>query len=191
MRRRRFLLLLPAVAALAVAPRVLGDEPTVPVGLQAELLLRAAAYDREMGARARPRLSLLLVTAKGDAGSVASGAAFRRALGVSPQIAGVGVDLTEQSFEGVAALAARCRAGVAVVVLSSGLAAAVPELARALEGANLLSVALVADDVSRGAVLGFDLVSGRPKLVVHLSQAQKQQVRFNAQLLKLARVIGR
>jgi hypothetical protein len=37
-------------------------------------------------------------------------------------------------------------------------------------------------------VLGFDLVSGHPKLLVKLEQARKQQVSFPASVLSLMKV---
>jgi hypothetical protein len=37
-------------------------------------------------------------------------------------------------------------------------------------------------------VLGFDLVSGRPKLLVNLTQAKKQKVDLAAEILKLMKV---
>jgi hypothetical protein len=46
----------------------------------------------------------------------------------------------------------------------------------------------MADYVPAGIVLGFDLVSGRPKLVVNLSQARRQHVDFRAEVLKLMKV---
>jgi hypothetical protein len=38
-------------------------------------------------------------------------------------------------------------------------------------------------------VLGFDLVGGKPKLVVHLRRAREQAVELSSQVLKLAKVI--
>ena len=37
-------------------------------------------------------------------------------------------------------------------------------------------------------VLGFDLVSGKSKLLCHLGQAKKQHVAFKAEVLKLMKV---
>ena len=45
-----------------------------------------------------------------------------------------------------------------------------------------------APHVPKGAVLGFDLVSGKPKLLVHLTQAKKQNAAFKAEALKLMKV---
>ena len=44
------------------------------------------------------------------------------------------------------------------------------------------------DYVPGGIVLGFDVVSGRPKLLVHLTQAKRQNVALRAEALKLMRV---
>jgi hypothetical protein len=51
-----------------------------------------------------------------------------------------------------------------------------------------LTVAAIPDYVELGVVLGFDVLSGRPKLLVHLGQARRQHVDLRADLLKLARV---
>ena len=53
----------------------------------------------------------------------------------------------------------------------------------------MLSVAADPGEVPKGIVLGFDLVSGKPKIVVHLGQAKKQEVSFKAEFLKLAKVL--
>jgi len=37
-------------------------------------------------------------------------------------------------------------------------------------------------------VLGFELVSSKPRLLVHLSQARKQNVDFRAEVLKLVQI---
>ncbi|HEX7668231.1 MAG TPA: YfiR/HmsC family protein, partial [Polyangiaceae bacterium] len=58
----------------------------------------------------------------------------------------------------------------------------------ALQGADLLTVSTVPSYVQHGIVLGFDLVSGHPKLLVHLRQARSQQVALRPEVLKLMRV---
>jgi hypothetical protein len=42
--------------------------------------------------------------------------------------------------------------------------------------------------VPAGIVLGFDVVSGRPKLLVNLTQAKRQNVSLRAEALKLMKV---
>jgi hypothetical protein len=53
----------------------------------------------------------------------------------------------------------------------------------------VLTVASSAQDVENGIVLGFDVISGKPKLVVSLTQARKQNVAFNAAVLKMMKVL--
>jgi hypothetical protein len=77
----------------------------------------------------------------------------------------------------------------AIIVVSAALANYMEPIARALDGLSVLSVGISASYVAQGAVLGFDVESGRPKLVVHLEQARRQQVAFRPELLNLARVI--
>jgi len=54
---------------------------------------------------------------------------------------------------------------------------------------RVLTAGAMTEYVSEGIVLGFDLVSGRPKILVHLEQARKQNVVLTAQLLKLAVIV--
>src|SRR5438874_366246 len=54
----------------------------------------------------------------------------------------------------------------------------------------LLTASAVASQVTLGIVLGFDLVSGKPKLLVHLGQARRQHVDLSAEVLKLMRVVA-
>jgi hypothetical protein len=58
----------------------------------------------------------------------------------------------------------------------------------ALDGVNVLTVSAVADYVPRGIVLGFDLVGGHPKMLIHLTQARRQHVAFMSDVLKLMQV---
>jgi len=75
------------------------------------------------------------------------------------------------------------------VYLTPGLRGEIPAIARALEGVQIISVAAVDGYVSGGAILGFELVSGRPRMVLNLPQARKQGVAFRAQVMKLMRII--
>src|SRR5258706_418637 len=54
--------------------------------------------------------------------------------------------------------------------------------------APVLRVAAVPDYVRDGIVLGFDVVSGRPKLLFNLPQAKLQKVALAASVLKLMTV---
>jgi hypothetical protein len=62
-------------------------------------------------------------------------------------------------------------------------------IAEACAGISVLSVGALARYVERGTVLAFDLVGGKPKLLVNLTRARKQQVDLSSSVLKLMRVI--
>jgi hypothetical protein len=186
----RFALATSVVACVLLAPGTsLGDEVAVPVTLQAELVAKVASYDRNLAARAGDRVHVLIVVnAKSDA-STSFAKHMTSALGGVDKIGGLPHDETTAPFGGAKALADTCRSKrIAIVYLAPGLADEVPGIRSALDGVNVLSVAADAAEVQRGIVLGFDLVSGKPKIVVHLGQAKKQDVAFKAELLKLAKV---
>jgi hypothetical protein len=62
-------------------------------------------------------------------------------------------------------------------------------MARALDGVSVLSSGALARFAQHGVVLSFDLVGGKPKLLVHLGRARRQKVDLSAQVLKLVKVI--
>ncbi len=186
----RFALAIGAVAWVLLPPGTsLGDEVAVPVALQAELVAKVASYDRNLVSRAGDRVHILIVVnAKSDA-SNSFAKHMTSALGGVDKIGGLPHDETTAAFGGARALADACRARrIAIVYVAPGLADEVAGIRSALDGVNVLSVAADAADVPKGIVLGFDLVSGKPKIVVHLGQAKKQEVSFKAELLKLAKV---
>jgi hypothetical protein len=187
----RLVLAASVVACVLLSPRTsLGDEVAVPVALQAELVAKVASYDRNLAARAGDRVHVLIVVnAKSDA-SNSFAKHMSSALGGVDKIGGLPHDETTAPFGGAKALADTCRAKhIAIVYLAPGLGDEVAGIRAALEGVNVLSVAADAGEVAKGIVLGFDLVSGKPKILVHLGQAKRQEVSFKAELLKLAKVL--
>lgn len=177
--------------AMLVASLVgLADEVAVPVALQVELLVKVAAYDNNMVARAGDRVRVLVVTRAGSGDSTRAAAELTGALAGKATIAGLPHEESAMIFGDAAALAQACRAGhTAIVYLTPGFSETeVSDVARALEGVDVLSVSAVPSYVPRGIVLGFDLVSGKPKLLVHLTQARKQRVALSADVLKLMKV---
>ena len=93
-------------------------------------------------------------------------------------------------YLGPDALAATCKARrAAILYITPGFESEIPRIAAALDGVEVLSVSAVARYVERGVVLGFGMLSGKPRIVVHHGRAQRQRVAFRADLLRLARVI--
>ena len=186
---RRWLLAAIAAVMVSGSARVDAEELAVPAVLQAELVAKVAAYDKNFAARAGDRAHVLIVVKEENPDSSRFGTSMKGALENLPFVGGLPHDEVIVAFSGAAQLAAACRSKrAAVVYLAPGLGDEIPRIRAALEGTSVLSVTANAEDVAKGVVLGFDLVSGKPKIVVQLTQAKKQDVAFRSELLKLARV---
>ena len=177
------------VGALGAARIAGAEELRVPPRLQAELLAQVAAYDTKFSQRARGRALVLVVSAPKVADSERFAAQIRAELAKQPRIGGVEHMEDNVRFSTAAELARVCRERrPAVVYLAPGLSDAVPSIAHELAGLDVLSVSAVPGDVPSGIVLGFEVVSGRPRLLVNLPRARQQNVAFMPELLRLARV---
>lgn len=183
-----------AIAALFAAAlsttTATASAPSVPLSLQAELTVRVAAHDKRLPARAATGVVRIAVyTSPCDAESRAIANAFVAALRDVPTVAGLPHEDEVAFYESATALASRVNARhTSIAYLTPSLSSEVPAIARALDGMSVLTVAATADDVPRGAVLGFELVGGKTKLLVNLGQAKKQDVQLPANVLKLATV---
>lgn len=177
------------VVILLVARWSGAEDVPVPLSLQAELLAKVAGYDKNLRARAGDKVRVLLVERPGDADSQRVVVQLRAAL---ERIASIG-DMAHEEivtpWSGPQALATTIRERhAAIVFLSPGFAGDVEGIRDALVGVDVLSATAVSDYVPRGIVLGFDLVSSKPKLLVNLARARKQNVAFSAEVLKIAKV---
>jgi hypothetical protein len=179
--------LLALAAAAPLAARA--EDVPVPINLQAELLFMIAAHDRNLPARAGAEVrTLILVKASDD--SARAAAQFRATAAAKPKVAGLPHAAETMTFTTAAAVAEACRSrGIAVLYLAPGFTAAeATAVGQALEGGNVLSASASPALVRKGVVLGFDLVSGRAKLLVDLTQAARQKVSFGADVLGLMAV---
>ena len=162
----------------------------VPLRLQAELLAKVAPYDRGFVGRARGRALVLIVAKRGDAESERVAQQLKDELGVLPTVGGLPHTEELVPFTTAQAIAELCKSRLpAIVYFSVNLGDSVEAIAGALSGLSVLSVGATSAYVTRRAVLGFDVESGKPKLVVHLGQARLQHVAFKPEFLTLARVI--
>ncbi len=185
---RIFLRYLAAGMSLAMAPAI-AEEPTVPVGLQVELLARISTYDRNFASRAGDKAHVLVVVKPGDIDSTSVSREAMRAFQAMPSIAGIPSDVASIDYASAGALVEEVKKRkIAIVYFAPGFTSEAGKISAAFSGVDVLTVASLPADVERGIVLGFDLASGRPKLLVHLSQARKQNAAFKAEALKLMKV---
>jgi len=161
----------------------------VPVPLQAELLVKVAAYDKNLLPRAGDRVRVLIVEKPGDGDSARVAGQLRSALHEIPAIGGLPHDEVVFDFSDAHALAAECRSQhVSIVYIGPGMGTDIEAIRQAFDGGNLLSVAAVPDDVRRGIVLGFGLKAGRPNLLLNLAQARREGVALRPEVVRLMTV---
>lgn len=165
------------------------EETAVPAELQAELISKLSAYDRNFAARAGDTAKVLLVVKPGDARSKLSAAAMLLALSRLDRVGGLPHEERIVQYETSDGLARLCRAvHAAVVYITPGFDDAVEDIRASLRGVDVLSVGAVEDYVPKGIVLGFELVSGKPRISFNLEQAKLQNVNFKADALSLMKV---
>jgi hypothetical protein len=165
------------------------DDVAVPLPMQVQLLASVADYDKGFVERAKGKVKIVLLTSKNPD----SARAATQVLGVLGQLPRIGGQAHEEStvlFESGAELARLCRSNaISVVFMMPGFQGEIADIKKSLDGVNVLSVATIGSYVQQGVVLGFDVVSGKPKLLVNLAQARAQKVTFRAELLKMVKVI--
>lgn len=178
------------MAGVAASPLARSQEVAVPLDLQVELLAKVAAYDRNFAARAGAEARVVIVRRPSVADSERVASHVHAALRALSAIDGLPpapslLDWVDANAVRDAVKARRA----AIVYFAPGLGDDMASIAKALDGADVLSAAASPAYVQKGAVLGFDLVSGKPKLLVNLGAARRQNVAFKAELLKIAKVI--
>jgi hypothetical protein len=185
-RRRTFVALMVGLCVAMFLRTSAAEAPLVPPRLQASLLAKVASFDRRFAGRAGGRARVLLVSRANDADSLRTVTEMKNALGALDTLGGLPHEEQMVEFADATAIARACKArGIAVVYLGPGLGKQIDSIRSALTSVDVLSVAAVADYVPQGIVLGFNLVSGNPKLLVHLTQARAQNVEFDSRVLKL------
>lgn len=161
----------------------------VPFSVQADLIAKIASFDRNFAARAGSRALVLVMQMPNDAESAAAAMELKSALS---RVSTVGDRPHEEqivTYGGAAALAELIKSRKpAIIYFGPGFGKELTAIKNSCSNASLLTVGATPDYVEAGIVLGFDLVSGRPKLLIHLGQARKQQVDFPASVLRLMKV---
>jgi hypothetical protein len=165
------------------------EEPAVPPRIQVELLTKVVAYDRNFVSRANGRVRIFILTKSRRSESVRVAAQMQSALSSLATVANLPHEERIVEYTGAGPLAEVCKSQhPTIVIVTPGFADDISSLRAALTGADVLTVSCVADYVQYGVVLGFDLVSSKPKMLLNLLQARRQHVAFSPDVLRLMRV---
>jgi hypothetical protein len=166
------------------------QEIAVPIALQIELLGRVLWYERSLQRRPESALTGVILTRPNDLASTRTAGQLEAHLARAKTLGGKDITFRRIAYQSVAQTkAALIRQGSYLVYLTPGLEQVVAPLAAALEGIPILTVSPVGADVARGAVLGFELSSSKPRIALNLGRARAQKLDFSAQFLRIARVI--
>lgn len=164
--------------------------PELPVSRQAKLISKLASYDRNFKARAGDVARILVVYKEGDVDSERTAQLMLAELGRRSKVGGLPHTEEREPFRNAGWLDGRVvEGGLAIVYLCPGLESDMEDIADALTNRDVMTIGARGGYAERRSVVAFDLVSGKPKLIVHLPQAKRQHVNFSARLLKLAEVI--
>jgi hypothetical protein len=165
------------------------EEVTVPARVQAQLLAGVASFQTNLRLSSEGVVQILVLTRSGDTESDHAARQLVGALADMRKIVHRPHRETAEPFQDGPWLAATCRAReISIVYVSPGLGDQVAGIAQALRGSGVLTAGAVPRFVGRGIVLGFDLVSGRPEMLLNATQMKIQDVRFPPNLLRLMKV---
>jgi YfiR/HmsC-like len=179
-----------AAALLVTARLAAAEELALPAQVEANLSGNVAAYDRALVDRAGTMVVIAIVARASDPDSMHAALQMQAAFRELHDIGGLPHEEFIVIWKDGATLSEACmRRKASIVFLAPGLGGDIDAIVNALKDLRVLSVAGALGYVIKGAVLGFDLVSGRPKLVINLPMAKQHGLQFRASLLKLARVI--
>jgi YfiR/HmsC-like len=166
------------------------EDLALPAEVEAKLSASVAGYERTMAARASDRVVIAIITNPSDRDSTRAALQLQQGFSEVDRIGKLPHEEFILPWTGGVALTEACvRRKVNIVFISTGLDHAIEPVVKTLERLGVLTIAGSLPYVMKGVVLGFDLVSGRPKVVINLTMAKKQGLEFRADLLRLARVV--
>lgn len=158
-----------------------------------EMLLRAAAYDRNLDARTPEGFRLGVSfdpdvpESKAAAERFAAEASALEAAG--SEFAPAWVELVAVDSEAELYRWIR-REHVSAIYVPAGMESDVPTVVAAAEAAGAFTLAGAHEDVERGLVLGLRTADGTNKLVVNMAAAERAGVDFDAVVRQIAQRVG-
>jgi hypothetical protein len=170
--------------------RAHAQDTNVPIALQVELLARLLWYERGLQKTASKELVALVIERRGDANSKHTAAQLSAQLDRIKVLGGKAVNhtrVTYETAEQIGRIVEQRRPYL--VYLSDGLRGVAKELVRLQPGRVLLTVSTDGYDASDSVVLGFELESSKPRIVLNLKHARAQKLDFSAQVLRVVRVV--
>jgi len=184
---RRTVLL--ALATFLTSESARSDEVTVPIDLQVDLLGRVVRFERNYAARGDTPALVVVVAKGGETASVRAAALASAAITKIGNLGARRASVTPHTFSSPAALRSAAHDADVVYLMPGFSRADLQAIAATFVDSSVLTVGVSSAEAEGGAALGFELEGSKPRIVVNLRQARIQRLDFNAQFLRLARVL--
>ena len=166
------------------------DTPTVPLQLQVELCNKVIEYVQEPAVMSLDRIRIGIVVKTGVPESMRAGAELKAAFDRAVIANGHAHEQLIVEWSNARALADDARSRkLTLLYFTPGLDAEIGPSAAALVGQRVITVGAIDSFVSGGVVVGFELVSGHPKMILNLRQAKKQDIVLRAAIIRLMRIV--
>jgi hypothetical protein len=161
------------------------QDAAVPIALQIELAGRLLWYERGLQKSSERQLRALILERTRDPVSARMAAQLATQLSET-SLGGRRVVVARVSYESVDQVArAAVQQRAYLAWFTAGFSELSGELGRALGARGVLTISSHGPDAARGVVLGFELESGKPRIMLNLKQARAQKLDFSAQLLRV------
>lgn len=170
----------------------LAAEPEVPIRLQVSLLDRVIPYDRNFAAvRVHGQVVVAIVVDAASADSTRVGTLLQSELSSLATLGGHALSVARIALASPQVLVEDCkRLKAGVAYFTPGVREPIAKLAASLVGLRVLTAGTMPEHAAEGAVLCSAVRSGKPRVLINLTQAKLQEVDFRADFLRMAEVVG-
>jgi len=190
--RRCALVLLTLVAALSLPARA--DSMAVPADLRVPILMKVLAYDRQFDTKAAGALTIGIIYSPSDG---SSSKATDQISDTLYKLAGktvrkVPVKYFQIEYTTPAELEAFVKAkSVNVFYVAPGNDKSLPEILKLSQARGITTLTGVPEYVKRGVAVGVTMAQDKPQILINLPSARSEGSEFDANLLRIATVLGR
>lgn len=158
---------------------------------QAAILARVLSYELTLDARAQDSVGLAIVYKAGDAASETNAQQWYAAAQElsAIRIKGKPFFVIKVPYSTAAITHAIDNAGADVVLVADGLAAETPAIAEITRQQGVLSASNDPSHVQKDLTVCVTEQDGKPKIIINLSAADRESIRFSSNLLRLATIV--